>query len=36
MLKYSEITVCILNAVISTNESTEFIKGNMIYNPAYT
>ena len=25
-----------LNAVISTNERTEFIKGHVIYNPAYT
>ena len=25
-----------LNAVISTNESTEFISGHVIYNPAYT
>ena len=25
-----------LNAVISTNESTEFITGHVIYNPAYT
>ena len=25
-----------LNAVISTNESTEFITGQVIYNPAYT
>ena len=25
-----------LNAVISTNESTEFITGLVIYNPAYT
>ena len=25
-----------LNAVISTNESTEFIAGHVIYNPAYT
>ena len=25
-----------LNAVISTKESTEFIKGHVIYNPAYT
>jgi hypothetical protein len=25
-----------LNAVISTNESTQFITGHMIYNPAYT
>ena len=25
-----------LNAVISTNESTEFITGRVIYNPAYT
>ena len=24
------------NAVISTNESTEFITGHVIYNPAYT
>jgi hypothetical protein len=24
-----------LNAVISTNESTEFITGHVIYNPAY-
>ena len=26
----------ILNAIISTNESTEFITGHVIYNPAYT
>ena len=26
----------ILNAVISTNESTEFITGHVIYNLAYT
>ena len=26
----------ILNAVISTNESTEFTTGHVIYNPAYT
>ena len=26
----------ILNAVISTNKSTEFIPGNVIYNLAYT
>ena len=25
-----------LNAVISTKESTEFITGDVIYNPAYT
>ena len=25
-----------LNAVISTNESIEFITGHVIYNPAYT
>ena len=25
-----------LNAVISTNESTEFITGHVIYNPSYT
>ena len=25
-----------LNAVISTNESTRFITGHVIYNPAYT
>ena len=25
-----------LNTVISTNESTEFITGHVIYNPAYT
>ena len=25
-----------LNAVISTNESTEFVTGHVIYNPAYT
>ena len=25
-----------LNAVISTNERTEFITGHVIYNPAYT
>ena len=25
-----------LNAVISTNESTKFITGHVIYNPAYT
>ena len=25
-----------LNAVISTNESTEFITGHVIFNPAYT
>ena len=25
-----------LNAVISTNESTEFITDHVIYNPAYT
>ena len=25
-----------LNAVLSTNESTEFITGHVIYNPAYT
>ena len=25
-----------LNATISTNESTEFITGHVIYNPAYT
>ena len=25
-----------LNAVISTNESTQFITGHVIYNPAYT
>ena len=25
-----------LNAVISPNESTEFIAGHVIYNPAYT
>ena len=25
-----------LNAVISTNENTEFITGHVIYNPAYT
>ena len=25
-----------LNAVISTNEGTEFITGHVIYNPAYT
>ena len=25
-----------LNAVISTNEMTQFITGHMIYNPAYT
>ena len=25
-----------LNAVISTNESTQFIKGHMVYNLAYT
>ena len=25
-----------LNAVISTNESTEYITGHVIYNPAYT
>ena len=25
-----------LNAVISANESTEFITGHVIYNPAYT
>jgi hypothetical protein len=25
-----------LNAIISTNESTQFIKGHVIYNPAYT
>ena len=25
-----------LNAVISANESTEFIKGHVIYNQAYT
>ena len=25
-----------LNAVISTNESTEIITGHVIYNPAYT
>ena len=25
-----------LNAVISINESTEFITGHVIYNPAYT
>ena len=25
-----------LNAVISTKESTEFITGHVIYNPAYT
>ena len=25
-----------LNAIISTNESTEFITGDAIYNPAYT
>ena len=25
-----------LNAVISNNESTEFITGHVIYNPAYT
>ena len=25
-----------LNSVISTNESTQFITGHMVYNPAYT
>ena len=25
-----------LNAVVSTNESTRFITGHVIYNPAYT
>ena len=25
-----------LNAVISTNESTQFITGHVMYNPAYT
>ena len=25
-----------MNAVISANESTEFITGHVIYNPAYT
>ena len=25
-----------LNAVISTNDSTQFITGHVIYNPAYT
>ena len=25
-----------VNAIISANESTEFIKGHVIYNPAYT
>ena len=27
--------LCSLNAVISTNESTEIITGHVIYNPAY-
>ena len=31
-----EVLVAVIHAVISTNESTQFITGQMIYNLAYT
>ena len=31
-----QVLLSSLNVVISTNDSTEFITGHVIYNPAYT